>query len=122
MTQDSGGIEVMEGPGQEGGGDLRLKEAPLGGGSDGARLQRESGRAARWDLDEPVVSLAAADEARPARKPGADEQVVPISEAKQLCSRVRELESQLGKKTLEAEILKEALEPTPSKKLRLRSN
>ena len=53
---------------------------------------------------------------------GADEQVVPLSEAKQLQARVRELERQLGKKTLEAEILKEALELSRSKKLLLRSN
>jgi transposase len=53
---------------------------------------------------------------------GADELVVPASEAKQLRSRVRELERLLGKKTLEAEILKEALELTRPKKLWLRSN
>ena len=53
---------------------------------------------------------------------GADEQVVPLSEAKQLQARVRELERLLGKKTLEAEILKEALELSRSKKLLLRSN
>ena len=53
---------------------------------------------------------------------GADEQVVPLSEAKQLLAQVRELERLLGKKTLEAEILKEALELSRSKKLRWRSN
>jgi transposase len=53
---------------------------------------------------------------------GADEPVVPASEAKQLRARVRELERLLGKKMLEAEILKEALELTRSKKLLLRSN
>jgi len=53
---------------------------------------------------------------------GADEQVVPLSEAKQLRAQVRELERLLGKKTLEAEILKEALELSRSKKLRWRSN
>jgi transposase len=53
---------------------------------------------------------------------GADEQVVPLSEAKQLRARVRELERLLGKKTLEAEILKEALELARSKKLLLRSH
>jgi transposase len=37
---------------------------------------------------------------------GADEQVVPIAEAKQLHAQVRNLERQLGKKILEAEILK----------------
>jgi transposase len=46
---------------------------------------------------------------------GADEQVVPLSEARQLQARVRELERLLGRKTLETEILKEALEPTRSK-------
>jgi transposase len=46
---------------------------------------------------------------------GVDEQVVPLSEAKQLRARVRELERLLGKKTLQAEILKEALELIRSK-------
>jgi len=41
--------------------------------------------------------------------------VVPLSEAKQLQARVCELERLLSKKTLEAEILKEALELTRSK-------
>jgi transposase len=36
---------------------------------------------------------------------GVDEQVRPLSEAKQLQARVRELERVLGNKTLEAEIL-----------------
>jgi len=53
---------------------------------------------------------------------GADGQVVPLSEAKQLRARVHELERLLGKKTLEAEILKEARELSRSKKLLLRSN
>src|SRR6516165_7611956 len=51
----------------------------------------------------------------------ADEQVVPLTEAKQLRARVRELERLLGKQTLEVEILKEALELSRSKKLLLRS-
>jgi hypothetical protein len=38
---------------------------------------------------------------------GADEHVVPASEAKQLKVRIRELERLLGKKTMEAEILRE---------------
>jgi transposase len=41
---------------------------------------------------------------------GADEPVVPASEAKQLRARVCELERLLGRKTLEVEILREALE------------
>lgn len=51
----------------------------------------------------------------------AEERVVPESEAKQLKKRVRELERLLGKKTLENEILKEAIELARSKKLLLRS-
>ena len=51
---------------------------------------------------------------------GADEGVVPVSEVKQLKARVRELERLLGKKTMEAEILKEAIEVAREKKLLLR--
>jgi transposase len=50
----------------------------------------------------------------------ADEEVVPVSEVKQWRARVRELERLLGKKTMEAEILKEALELSREKKLLLR--
>ena len=39
-----------------------------------------------------------------------DERVVPISEVKVLKARIREPERTLGKKTMEVEILKEALE------------
>jgi transposase len=49
------------------------------------------------------------------------EQVVGVSEVKQLKAHVRELERLLGKKTLEAEILKEALSIAREKKLLLRS-
>jgi transposase len=53
---------------------------------------------------------------------GADEAVVPESEAKQLRNQIRELQRLLGKKTLECEILKEAIELTRApKKLLLRS-
>ncbi|QQR45744.1 hypothetical protein JKA73_06330 [Myxococcus xanthus] len=48
--------------------------------------------------------------------PGADEAVVPESEVKRLQAQVRELERLLGKKTLENEILKEALELAHPKK------
>jgi len=47
----------------------------------------------------------------------ADEQVVSVSEAKSLKKRVRELERILGKKTMEVEILKEALDIAREKKL-----
>src|SRR4051812_11151359 len=52
---------------------------------------------------------------------GADEAVVPESEVKQLKARVRELERLLGKKTLENEILKDAIEIAREKKLISRS-
>jgi transposase len=51
---------------------------------------------------------------------GADELVVPESEVKQLRNQIRELQRLLGKKTLECEILKEAVELARSKKLLLR--
>ena len=50
----------------------------------------------------------------------ADEEVVAASEVKQLKGRIRELERLLGKKTMEVEILKEALEISREKKLLLR--
>ena len=50
----------------------------------------------------------------------ADEEVVAVSEVKQLRARIRELERLLGKKTAEVEILKEALEVVREKKLLLR--
>ena len=46
----------------------------------------------------------------------ADEDVVPASEARKLEERVRELERLLGRKTLEVEILKEALDLARTKK------
>jgi transposase len=52
---------------------------------------------------------------------GAGEEVVPASEYKALQQQVRELQRLLGKKTLETEILKEALEVSEHlKKHRLR--
>jgi transposase len=48
---------------------------------------------------------------------GAEEAVVPLSEAKALKAKIRELERILGKKTMEAEILKDALEIAREKKL-----
>lgn len=52
---------------------------------------------------------------------GADEAVVPESDLREAKVRIRELERLLGKKTLENEILKDALELTRSKKLISRS-
>lgn len=53
---------------------------------------------------------------------GAQEEVVPASDYRVLQHQVRELQRLLGKKTLETEILKEALEvATGSKKHLLRS-
>jgi transposase len=47
----------------------------------------------------------------------ADEEVVPISEVKELRTRVRELERLLGRKTMEVEILKDAVRIAREKKL-----
>lgn len=51
---------------------------------------------------------------------GSGEEVVPASEYRALQNQVRELHRLLGKKTLEAEILKEALEHTTGSKKPLR--
>jgi len=47
----------------------------------------------------------------------ADEEVVPVSEVKDLRTRVRELERLLGRKTMEVEILKDAVRIAREKKL-----
>jgi len=47
----------------------------------------------------------------------ADDEVVPSSKMRELEKRIRELERVLGKKTLENEILREALKVAQSKKL-----
>lgn len=47
---------------------------------------------------------------------GAEEEVVPASEVKDLKARIRELERLLGKKTMEVEILKEAVALSREKK------
>lgn len=47
---------------------------------------------------------------------GAEEEVVPASELKDLRARIRELERLLGKKTMEVEILKEAVALSREKK------
>lgn len=47
----------------------------------------------------------------------AGEEVVPASEVKQLHARIRELERLLGKKTMENEILKDAVRLAREKKL-----
>jgi transposase len=52
---------------------------------------------------------------------GADEPVVPESDVKVLKGRIRELERLLGRKTLENEILKDAIEIAREKKLLSRS-
>src|SRR5512139_2540090 len=51
---------------------------------------------------------------------GADDQVVPASEVKQLKAQISELERLLGKKTMEAEILRDAIRIAREKKLLLR--
>jgi transposase len=46
----------------------------------------------------------------------ANEQVVPVSEVKKLKARIRELERALGKKTMQVDILEEAVEIAREKK------
>jgi transposase len=53
---------------------------------------------------------------------GSDEEVVGASQVRKLEARIRELERQLGRKTLEVEILKEALDNARAKKPTLRSH
>jgi transposase len=48
---------------------------------------------------------------------GSEDQVVPLSEVKVLKQKIRELERLLGKKTMEVEILKDAIEIAREKKL-----
>lgn len=47
---------------------------------------------------------------------GSDEELIGASEIRKLEVRIRELERQLGRKTLEVELLKEALDNTRAKK------
>ncbi len=47
---------------------------------------------------------------------GAEEQVVPLSEVKELKAEIRELQRLLGKKTMEVEILKDAIRIAREKK------
>ena len=50
---------------------------------------------------------------------GADDHVVPASEVKQLKAQIRELERLLGRKTMETEILRDAIRIARGKKLLL---
>ena len=58
-----------------------------------------------WALPEPSRQMETSEEGREA-----DNGVVPASEARRLEERVRELGRLLGRKTMEVEILKEALD------------
>ena len=51
---------------------------------------------------------------------GADDHVVPASEVKELKAQIRELERLLGRKTMETEILRDAIRIAREKKLLLR--
>jgi hypothetical protein len=65
---------------------------------------------------EPGLPMETSDERRGKEAVRADEEVVPASEARKLEDRVRELERLLGRKTMEVEILKEALDLARVKK------
>jgi|SRR5258705_5205640 transposase len=59
---------------------------------------------------EPAIPLETADERRGKEAVRTDDAVVAASEMRRLQERVRELERLLGRKTMEVEILKEALD------------
>jgi hypothetical protein len=69
-----------------------------------------------WRRAEPVVHLAAQGALAAA---GAEEAVAPASDYRALQAQLRETQRLLGKKTMEAEILKEALEVAAQKKNRV---
>jgi transposase len=66
--------------------------------------------------------LEAADERRGREAVRADDEVVPAAELRRLEERVRDLERLLGRKTMENEILKEALDLARAKKAILLSS
>ena len=84
---------------------MRLVEATFGPGMTVSLVARQNGIAPNqlftWRRLAAQGALTAT---------GAGEEVVPASEYRALQSQVRELQRLLGKKALEAEILKEALE------------
>lgn len=59
---------------------------------------------------EPVAYLAQASHPRGLTATAVEEDIVPASEYRALQNQVKELQRLLGKKTMEGEILKEALE------------
>lgn len=63
-----------------------------------------------WALPEPGLPMETADERRDKEAIRTDEGVVAASEVRRLEERVRDLERLLGRKTMEVEILKEALD------------
>ena len=65
---------------------------------------------AEWHCPQSSFPVAKAGQRRGVSALKADESVVGTSEAKQLKNRMRELERILGQKTMEMEILQEALE------------
>jgi len=96
---------------------MRLAEATFGPGMTVSLVARQNGIAPNqlfaWRQLAAQGALTAT---------GAGEEVVPASEYRALQNQVRELQRLLGKKSLEAEILKEALERTGSKKRLLRAS
>ena len=75
---------------------------------------------ATWRCPEPALHVALAGGPRGGDGRRQREEVVPASDYRVLESQVRELQRLLGKKALEAEILKEALEHATGSKKQLR--
>src|SRR4029079_19644935 len=100
--------------------------SPAGGGSRWIRSSplspRRCSRACRSAMLPVAMGSSRVFRWRPLMSEGgkeairADEDVVPASEARKLEDRVRELERLLGRKTMEVEILKEALDLARVKK------
>lgn len=70
-----------------------------------------------WNLSEPGIPLAHACNEGALSAVAANEGVVPASEVKELKKQIRELQLFLGRKMMEAEILKEAVRLVGKKKL-----
>ena len=100
---------VGGGEGADRSGDLRAGHVGVAGGA-ATRCRAEPGVQVAPALRQGALSAV-----------GAGEEVVPASEYRALQHQVRELQRLLGKKTLENEVLRDALELVQPKKRLLRS-
>ena len=85
------------------------RKGPAGRRVSAARHDVLSRHPALWRGPKPTVSMEAPHKGRWLRSPQGRQEVVPMSRVRELENRVRELERLLGRKTMETEILREAL-------------